>query len=303
MPLFFEINKINITMIPIIFLSYNDFLYETLIVNSINEEFNSEKIQSWVKKIKDKNQLLNNIILKFNEAKNINLKKHLSKILIIIFLVSFISKNNKWNDTKIDVAATELIKLDNVTSNDIKNIVEINYPQKFKSIPEQVKESAINIKNAKISLDAKNLIKEHEKLKLAAYAIGDGKITVGWGHAESVLTSPYKLGDKITPQQADILFNKDIKRIENGIKRLFLQWDEQDINVHLTQNMFDAIVSLGYNIGISGLRQSDFIQYLKKQDYMKAAEKIKTTKLSSKFPGLEIRREKEYSLFIKDLEP
>jgi len=303
MPLFFEINKINITMIPIIFLSYNDFLYETLIVNSINEEFNSEKIQSWVKKIKDKNQLLNNIILKFNEAKNINLKKHLSKILIIIFLVSFISKNNKWNDTKIDVAVTELIKLDNVTSNDIKNIVEINYPQKFKSIPEQVKESAINIKNAKISLDAKNLIKEHEKLKLAAYAIGDGKITVGWGHAESVLTSPYKLGDKITPQQADILFNKDIKRIENGIKRLFLQWDEQDINVHLTQNMFDAIVSLGYNIGISGLRQSDFIQYLKKQDYMKAAEKIKTTKLSSKFPGLEIRREKEYSLFIKDLEP
>ena len=68
--------------------------------------------------------------------------------------------------------------------------------------------------------------------------------------------------------------------------------------------MYDTLLSLSYNGGSSGLRRSDVIALLKSigvldtNDYKKAAEKIKTYRVSSKFPGLKKRREKEYQNFI-----
>ena len=161
--------------------------------------------------------------------------------------------------------------------------------------------NAINIQTAKTSEEARNLIKEHEKLRLTAYSIGDGKITIGWGHAEQANISKYKIGQKISEKRAEILFENDIKKKENDVKRIFLQWQEKGKHIKITQGMFDAMVSMAYNMGTSRLRQTNFIQHLENNNHIQAAKLIKISGISKKYPGLISRREKEYELFIKDL--
>ena len=57
-----------------------------------------------------------------------------------------------------------------------------------------------------------NLIKKHEGLSLKAYKIGDGMITIGYGHAEPEKNSKFKVGDKITKHQAEELFLHDLSQ-------------------------------------------------------------------------------------------
>jgi GH24 family phage-related lysozyme (muramidase) len=65
--------------------------------------------------------------------------------------------------------------------------------------------------------------------------------------------------------------------------------------------MFDALVSIAYNAGVSGLKFSPIMKYLKEKDYKKASESILGFKISKKFPGLKVRRQKEYDLFVAGL--
>jgi GH24 family phage-related lysozyme (muramidase) len=53
----------------------------------------------------------------------------------------------------------------------------------------------------------------------------------------------------------------DIKEAESIINRILDQWEEQEIKPQITQSMYDAMVSMAYNMGF-GIRTSDFIQYV-----------------------------------------
>lgn len=152
-----------------------------------------------------------------------------------------------------------------------------------------------------ISKKGINHIKQEEKLRLKAYDIGDGMITIGYGHAEPMETSKYKLGDKISEKQADRLLKEDLKEAEDGIKRIFKEWEERKIDVRINQNMYDALVSIVFNSGIGGVRMSDFIKDIKKGKFEEAGEKIKKFNISSKFPGLAYRRSKESKLFLNSI--
>ncbi len=149
-----------------------------------------------------------------------------------------------------------------------------------------------------VSDDCYNHIKNHEKLKLKAYKISDGKITIGYGHAEPKRKSKYRLGHQITELEANQLLMKDLSKAVGGVKRMFKEWEDDGINIKLTQSQFDVLVSMAFNMGITGLRQTDFIQSLKKKDLKTAAELIKKTGISDKFPGLEKRRLIEYKKFL-----
>jgi len=157
------------------------------------------------------------------------------------------------------------------------------------------------------SEEAKNFIKDHEKLRLSAYTLGDkigGKlaITIGYGHAKPYDQSKYKKGDKISRAEAERLFEEDVKRKEEGVKRIFKQWKEQGINVKITQGMFDSMVSMAFNMGINGLRKTDFIQDVKREDFDAALEKIPTERIGTKFAsGLQKRRKAEAELFAKEM--
>ena len=69
----------------------------------------------------------------------------------------------------------------------------------------------------------------------------------------------------------------------------------------------DSLLSLSYHGGSGGLIRSNVIALIKSigvletNDYKKAAETIKTYRVSKKFPGLVKRRELEYQRFIEGL--
>ena len=65
----------------------------------------------------------------------------------------------------------------------------------------------------------------------------------------------------------------------------------------LTQGQFDALVSLAFNAGCGGVRQSDFIQSVKKGDHKKAAEQIRNFKTLG-LQGLVNRRNAEAEMYL-----
>jgi len=153
----------------------------------------------------------------------------------------------------------------------------------------------------KLSQEGWNHIKSEEKCKLKAYKIGDGMITVGYGHAKPIEKSKIKVGQKITQQQADNFLKEDLKEAANGVRRMFKDWEKNDVIVPITQSMFDALVSIAFNAGVGGLRNSELVNHLKKGDYSSTGASIKNFKISKKFPGLTSRREKESQMFLSSI--
>jgi lysozyme len=152
--------------------------------------------------------------------------------------------------------------------------------------------------NMSISENGIQHIKKYEKLKLKAYNLHDGKVTVGFGHAEPIGKSAFRVGQVISEDLANSLLEKDINKASDGVKRIFSEWKQKGINIRMTQKQFDTMVSLAFNMGISSFRTSDFIQTFKHKDFEKAAELIKTTGLRDGYSGLIDRRNSEYQMFI-----
>jgi GH24 family phage-related lysozyme (muramidase) len=153
----------------------------------------------------------------------------------------------------------------------------------------------------KLSNEGWNHIKNEEKCVLKAYSIGDGKITVGYGHAEDIGKTKLRKGQEITQARADKYLKEDLKEAADGVRRIFKDWEERGIDVKISQSMFDALVSLAYNSGVGSLRQSELIQHIKKGELKLAGDSIKDYNLNKKFPGLETRREKESEMFLASL--
>ena len=154
---------------------------------------------------------------------------------------------------------------------------------------------------------------------LTAYDLGDGAYTIGYGHA--VFANPDR-GDNggkydflpkydkiipgkttITPEQAEILLKDDVKIASDGLDRLLNNWKSKGINPKINQPMYDAMVSMIYNMGIENFRLTEFIQLVKKGQFKAAAEEIKTTsqQMFNKYPGLEVRRNRESEMFKSGL--
>ena len=93
----------------------------------------------------------------------------------------------------------------------------------------------------------------------------------------------------------------DLTNYSDGVRKIFKDWEEKGLDVKINQDMFDALVSIAFNTGINGLRKSMMIQDIKKGKFEEAGEKIKTLRVSKKFPGLTNRREKESKMFLASL--
>ena len=130
------------------------------------------------------------------------------------------------------------------------------------------------------------------------YRLGDKKITWGFGHAETIKTSKYRVGYKISKEQAIKLLFEDVNVAAAGVKRMFEQWKQEGIDIKVTQGQYNVLVSLAFNMGVSNFRSTEFVQKLKQKDFARAAELIKNTGISHKFPGLVVRRLREYNMFI-----
>jgi GH24 family phage-related lysozyme (muramidase) len=187
------------------------------------------------------------------------------------------------------------------------------------------KEQKIKAEPTKMTFsnDLVELLKKEEtiggKPDLVAYDLGDGAYTIGYGHA--VFKNPDR-GDNggkydflpkynkivpgktsITPEQAEVLLKDDIKIASDALDRLLNEWRNEGVNPKLTQPMYDAMVSMIYNMGIKSFRLSDFIKLVKVGNLKSAGEEIKSTskQMFRKFPGVEARRARESQLFKSGL--
>lgn len=138
-----------------------------------------------------------------------------------------------------------------------------------------------------------NLITSFEDLRLNAYDDGVGVWTIGIGTTIYPNGTKVKKGDTCTLDQAKSYFAHDLKRFEASVNNL--------VKVPLSQNQFDALVSLVYNIGQTAFSKSTLLKKLNAKDYVGAADEFpKWNRGGGKvMKGLVRRREAERALFLK----
>lgn len=96
------------------------------------------------------------------------------------------------------------------------------------------------------------LIQQFEGLRLKAYQDSVGIWTIGYGNITYLDGSKVKKGDEITREQADLMFKNTANKFALEVSKL--------IDVCLTQNQFNALVSLAYNIGIGAFKGSTLLK-------------------------------------------
>jgi len=106
------------------------------------------------------------------------------------------------------------------------------------------------------------LIKKWEGLKLNAYLpTPRDKWTIGYGHTKGVFS-----GMMITQAQAEQFLREDLNWVENCLNT--------KVTVPLTQNQYDALGSLTYNIGETNFGKSTLLRKLNEKDYRGAADQF-----------------------------
>lgn len=139
-----------------------------------------------------------------------------------------------------------------------------------------------------------NLIKEHEGLRLIAYpdpaTLGD-PWTIGYGHATGV-----KPGDQCTQEQADQWLREDVAWAERCVERAVLP------DVVVTDNEFDAMVSLAFNIGCANFQKSTVLRLVnagnESEEAYRAAFALWNRAAGRVMAGLTTRREHEAEHFL-----
>ena len=136
-----------------------------------------------------------------------------------------------------------------------------------------------------------NFIKREEGERLTGYLDSRGLPTIGVGHTGKVGTRPVTAGMVITPDIADTLLREDLAWVGETIRN--------NVKVVLTQNQYDALCSLIFNIGAGAFISSSVLKKLNLSDYPGAAEAmLMWTRAGNDRTVLLPRRKREYKLFL-----
>lgn len=135
------------------------------------------------------------------------------------------------------------------------------------------------------------LIKQFEGFSRTPYRCPAGKWTIGYGHV--IRETGFKIRDStIDEAQAEALLKNDLQRVEAAVSHF--------VTVPLSQQQFDALCSLTYNIGISAFSGSTLLRLLNAGDKAASRQFLRWI-YAGKQPlaGLISRRQKERELFDK----
>ena len=151
----------------------------------------------------------------------------------------------------------------------------------------------------KTSVNGLRLVQEFEGFSAKPYKCSAGVWTIGYG------STYYPNGVRVTAKDAPITRDyaeivqkntiaKDYEPIINSLLK------SEIASGFVNQNMYDAMISLVYNIGASGFKRSSVLRYLKNGDKLKAADAFLVwNKAGGRvLKGLVNRREKERKLFL-----
>lgn len=113
-------------------------------------------------------------------------------------------------------------------------------------------------------------------------------VTIGFGCTEGV-----EMGMIWTRAKADLAFRRELAKHEAAINRM--------VTVELSQNQFDAMVSLSYNVGIGAVERSSVLKRLNKGNVNGAAQAFYLYNRAGGgiVQGLVARRASEAALFMK----
>jgi lysozyme len=142
----------------------------------------------------------------------------------------------------------------------------------------------------KASVDAYELIKQFEGLRLEAYLCPAGIWTIGYGHTSGVSPNSF-----ITIQEADEYLHRDVAAIEMQLNKL---------NLSLRQCQWDAIVSFVFNVGIGNFKASTLLVKIRinPDDNSIIDEFLRWVYANGKvMRGLQKRRLTEMKLYFSDM--
>ena len=151
----------------------------------------------------------------------------------------------------------------------------------------------------KISENGLKLIQEFEQFVNAPYLDSARVWTIGYGSTYYPNGKPVTGRDKpITREYAETIqrhvISKDFEPVINELL------ENEIASGFINQNMFDAIISLTYNIGVNGFKRSSVLRLLKQGDKQNAADAFLLWNMAGGkvLRGLVSRREKERQLFL-----
>lgn len=142
-----------------------------------------------------------------------------------------------------------------------------------------------------ISLSGLNFIKQQEGFKSSVYTDSAGLATIGYGHKLTAFENYTTISDA----DASLLLAQDVADAENGVNNL--------VNVALSQNQFDALVSFVYNVGVGAFKRSTMRKLINAGNYQGAIGQFglwsKATINGQKITiaGIYSRRQREAQLF------
>lgn len=143
-----------------------------------------------------------------------------------------------------------------------------------------------------ISQTGLDLIKKFEGLRLEAYRDVAGIWTIGYGHTGDLAHED----SVITEAKAEWLLRQDVSWSERAVDDI--------VKVSLSQNEFDALVSLVFNIGVGNFQSSTCLRRLNNKDRNGAAmalqwfNKARIGGELQEVAGLVRRRAAEAELFL-----
>lgn len=146
----------------------------------------------------------------------------------------------------------------------------------------------------KLNKEGADLIKSFEGCKLKAYQCSAMKWTIGYGNTFYEDGKPVKMGDAITQQKAEQLFEIIANEFADKVAKL--------VPSHITPNQFGALTSFAYNCGVVNLQKSTLLKKVNANhnDPTIMAEFLKWNKANGKvLAGLTRRREAEANLYFK----
>lgn len=143
----------------------------------------------------------------------------------------------------------------------------------------------------KTSKPGRDLIDQFEANKLVAYKDCVGIWTIGRGHTAAAGAPIPVAGMRITPQESDEIFIRDLEKFEAGVSRA--------IKRPMTQPQFDAFVSLAFNIGVGAFSKSSVVSRFNRGDVNGAAAAFLMWNKAGgrELAGLTRRRKAEMKLF------
>ena len=151
----------------------------------------------------------------------------------------------------------------------------------------------------KISENGLKLIQEFESFVSTPYQDSARVWTIGYGSTYYPNGKPVTGRDKpITREYAETIqrnvISKDFEPVINELLK------KEIASGFITQNMYDAIISLTYNIGVNGFKRSSVLRLLKQGDKRNAGDAFLLWNMAGGkvLKGLVNRRKKERELFL-----